>query len=218
MSDRKPEILQGLADAVVQMDEVRAVELAHESIALGFDAYEAISEGLAKGMEVVSRMYDDEEYFVPEILLCSDAMYAGIEVLKPHIKPETVGKPAKIVIGVIEGDTHDIGKNIVRIMLDAAGFEIHDLGRDVPVARFVETAQTIGADIIAMSTLMSSTRGGMARVVAGLEEAGIRDQVKVIIGGPPVSHAFAKQIGADAYGPTAPEGVRIARQWAGDAR
>ena len=218
MADRKPEILQGLADAVVQMDEVRSVELAHEALALGFDAYEAISEGLARGMDVVSRMYDDEEYFVPEILLCSDAMYAAIEVLKPHIKPETVGKPAKIVIGVIEGDTHDIGKNIVRIMFDAAGFEVHDLGRDVPVERFVEQAQRVEADIIAMSTLMSTTRDGMRRVVAGLEEAGVRDRFRVLVGGPPLSHAYAKQIGADAYGPSAPEGVRIAREWVGGAK
>ena len=218
MSDRKADLLQALADSVVQMDEVKSVELADEALAEGVDAYEAISEGLAKGMEVVSEKYDCEEYFVPEILLCSDAMYAAIEVLKPHIKPETVGTPAKIIIGVIEGDTHDIGKNIVRIMLDTAGFEVHDLGRDVPVERFVEEAGRLGADLIALSTLMSTTREGMKRVVEGLKEAGIRDQVKVIIGGPPVSWAYAREIGADAYGSSAPEGVRLARELTGGAK
>jgi dimethylamine corrinoid protein len=216
MSDRRAELLEGLAEAVVQMDEVRSVELAHEALAEGLDAYGAISEGLAAGMQIVSEKYDNEEYFVPEILLCSDAMYAAIEVLKPHIKPETVGTPARVVIGVIEGDTHDIGKNIVRIMLDTAGFEVHDLGRDVPVARFVEEALAVDAHIIALSTLMSTTREGMRRVVQALEAAGIRDKVKVLIGGPPVSWAYCREIGADAYGGSASDGVRQARALVGD--
>ncbi|MFQ5811290.1 MAG: corrinoid protein, partial [Armatimonadota bacterium] len=174
--DRKAEILQGLADAVVQMDEDRAVELAHEALAAGIDAYGAIHEGLSPGMAVVSDKYDREEYFVPEILLCSDAMYAAIDVLKPHIDPGVSPTSGKIVIGVVEGDTHDIGKNIVKILLDAAGFEMHDLGRDVPVARFVEEAQAVQADIIAMSTLMSTTRPSMQHVIDGLTSAGVRDQ------------------------------------------
>ena len=217
MSDRKQEILNGLADAVIQMDEDRAVALAQEALAEGLDAFEAITEGLAKGMDVVSEKYDNEEYFVPEILLCSDAMYAAIAVLKPHINPESVGTPAKVVIGVVEGDTHDIGKNIVKIMMGAAGFELHDLGRDVPIQRFVDEAVAVDAHVIALSTLMSTTREGMKRVVEGLKEAGIRDQVKVIIGGPPVSWAYAREIGADAYGSSAPEGVRLARELTGGA-
>ena len=214
MSDRKAEILAGLADAVVNMDEDRAVALAHEALAEGMDAYEAVMEGLSRGMEVVSCKYEEEEYFVPEILLCSDALYAALEVLKPHIKPEAVGTPVKVVIGVIEGDTHDIGKNIVRILLSAAGFEVFDLGRDVAVERFVSEAQAVGADIIVLSTLMSTTRVGMKRVVETLEGAGIRDQFKVLIGGPPCSVAFCREIGADAYGQNAAEGVRIAKELA----
>ncbi len=217
MADRKAELLQGLADAVIDMDEDRAVTLAEEAVATGVDAYEAISEGLARGMEIVSEKYDNEEYFVPEILLCSDAMYAAIEVLKPHLKPESAGAPARVVIGVIEGDTHDIGKNIVRIMLDTAGFEVHDLGRDVPVERFVSEAQRLGARIIAISTLMSTTRDGMRRLVERLEAEGVRERFKVLIGGPPVSWAFCREIGADAYGGSAPEGVRLARELAGGA-
>ena len=218
MADRKDEILQGLADAVIQMDEDRAVALAHEAIATGLDAYEAISEGLARGMAVVSEKYDNEEYFVPEILLCSDAMYAAIEVLKPHLKPDSAGAPLKVVIGVIEGDTHDIGKNIVRIMLDTAGFEVHDLGRDVPVDQFVAKAREVAADVIAVSTLMSTTRDGMRRLVQKLVAEGVRDQFKVLIGGPPVSWAYCREIGADAYGSSAPEGVRLVRELGGDRR
>jgi corrinoid protein of di/trimethylamine methyltransferase len=218
MADRKDEILQGLADAVIQMDEDRAVALAHEAIATGLDAYEAISEGLARGMAVVSEKYDNEEYFVPEILLCSDAMYAAIEVLKPHLKPDSAGAPLKVVIGVIEGDTHDIGKNIVRIMLDTAGFEVHDLGRDVPVDQFVAKAREVAADVIAVSTLMSTTRDGMRRLVEKLVAEGVRDQFKVLIGGPPVSWAYCREIGADAYGSSAPEGVRLVRELGGDRR
>ena len=216
MADRKAEILKGLADAVVEMDETRAVELAHQAIAEGLDAYEAISKGLSRGMEVVSDKYDREEYFVPEILLCSDAMYAAIEVLKPHLKPESAGTPARIVIGVIEGDTHDIGKNIVRIMLDTAGFEVHDLGRDVPVERFVAEARRLEADIIAVSTLMSTTREGMRRLVERLVAEGVREQFKVLIGGPPLSWAYCREIGADAYGVSAPDGVRLARELVGE--
>jgi dimethylamine corrinoid protein len=218
MSDRKAEILAGLADAVVQMDEDRAVALAHEALAEGVDAYEAVMEGLSRGMEVVSCKYEEEEYFVPEILLCSDALYAALEVLKPHIRPEAVGLPIKVVIGVIEGDTHDIGKNIVKILLSAAGFEVFDLGRDVAVARFISEAQAVGADIIALSTLMSTTRPGMKRVVDGLTEAGVRDRFKVLIGGPPCSAAFCREIGADAYGQNAAEGVRIAKDLAAGIR
>ena len=215
MADRKAELLDSLAAAVIEMDEVRAVDLAHEALAAGIDPYAAISEGLSRGMAVVSEKYDNEEYFVPEILLCSDAMYAAIAVLKPHVAVDSPSSVGKIVIGVIEGDTHDIGKNIVKIMLDAAGFEMHDLGRDVAVARFIEEAQAQAADIIAISTLMSTTREGMGRVVEGLKQAGVRDEFKVLIGGPPVSPAYCKEIGADAYGANPSDAIRIAGELIG---
>jgi len=213
--ENKSEILAGLASAVVEMDEKRAVELAQAAVDAGIDAYEAISQGLSKGMDVVSCKYETEEYFVPEILLCSDAMYAALDVLRPHLKVDAAAEPAKVVIGVMEGDVHDIGKNIVKLMLVAAGFEIHDLGRDVAPRAFVEKAKEVGADIIALSTLMSVTMDGMRKVVELLVREGIREDFKVIIGGGPVSATFAKQIGADAYGESASEAVRIARDLAG---
>ena len=215
LSERREEILSGLAEAVIEMDEGGARELSEEALVAGIDAYEAIMAGLAKGMEVVSDKYERQEYFVPEILLCADAMYAALEVLRPHVKPEELAGAAKIVIGVIEGDIHDIGKNIVKMMMEGAGFEVHDLGRDVPVGRFVDEAERVGAEIIAMSTLMSTTMDGMGRVVELLKQRGLRGRVKVLIGGCPVSHTFARKIGADAYAPDASEGVRTAKRLVG---
>jgi corrinoid protein of di/trimethylamine methyltransferase len=208
----KEAVLKSLADAVIQMDEEGAVRFAEEALAAGIDAYQAVAEGLSRGMAVVSDLYDREQYFVPEILLCSDAMYAGISVLKPHIRAESVGERHGIVIGVIEGDIHDIGKNIIRIMLEAAGFVVHDLGRSVPVARFIDEAERVGAKVIAMSTLMSTTMVGMQRVMELLRQRGVRDRYKVMIGGCPCSPAFAEEIGADAFGANATEAVRIARR------
>jgi corrinoid protein of di/trimethylamine methyltransferase len=200
------------------MDEEGAVRAAKEALELKIDAYEAIMEGLAKGMEVVSDKYEREEYFVPEILICSDAMYAAMDVLKPYIKPESVGTPAKVVIGVVEGDIHDIGKNLVRIMLEGAGFEVFDLGRDMPLKNFVSKAEEVDADIIAMSTLMSTTMRGMRGVIEILEKEGLRDKYKVMIGGAPISQSFADQIGADAYGKDASEAVRIAKRFVTEKR
>jgi len=206
------DVLAGLKDAVIQMDEDRARALAEAALAAGMDAYDAIMNGLAPGMAVVSEMYDNEEYFVPEILLCADAMYAALEVLRPHLNAATMPHQGKVVIGVVAGDIHDIGKNIVRMMLEGAGLEVHDLGRDVPVRRFVDEAERVGADIIAMSTLMSTTMENMRQVVQELERRGTRDRFKVIIGGGPLSTPFADKIGADAYGRDAADAVRLVQR------
>ena len=184
--------------------------LAREALAAGLGAYEAITEGLSKGMAVVSDKYERGVYFVPEILLCADAMYAAIDVLRPHLKAEGRSGRPTVIIGVIEGDVHDIGKNIVRLMLEAAGFTIRDLGNDVPVARFVEEARAVGQGIVAASTLMSTTMWNMERLVEELKAAGLRDRFRVMVGGGPVSASFAAKIGADAYGANAMEAVRIA--------
>ena len=207
---RRAEILAALAQAVDQMDETAAVRLAHESLKAGLGAFEAITEGLSRGMTQVSEKYDKGIYFVPEILLCADAMYAAIDVLRPHLKAEGRSGRSVIIIGVIEGDVHDIGKNIVRMMLEAAGFTIRDLGNDVPVARFLEEARAVGQGIVAASTLMSTTMWNMERLVQELKRAGLRDRFHVMVGGGPVSAAFARKIGADAYGVNAMEAVRLA--------
>jgi len=212
---RRKEILTGLATCVDGMDEEGAVRWAEAAIAEGVDAYEAITQGLAKGMQVVSDKYDTGVYFVPEILLCADAMYAAIDRLKPHLQVTGRGGRMPVIIGVIEGDIHDIGKNIVRLMLEAAGFPVYDLGNDVAVSAFVEKAKELKEGIVAVSTLMSTTMPGMGRLVEALTKAGLRDTFRVMIGGGPLSTAFAEKIGADAYGTNAMEAVRLATEWEG---
>lgn len=202
-------ILKALAKAVIEMDTDAARKLAGEAIRLGIDPYMAIMDGLAKGMDKVNELYEEEEYFVPELLVCADAMYAGIEVLRAHMPKEDPHTRKKIVIGVMKGDTHDIGKNLVKIMLDNAGFEMHDMGRDVPFAKFVDTAGEIKADIVCLSTLMTTTMDGMGVVVEDLKKAGITS--KVLVGGGPISPGFAKNIGADGYAKNAAEAVKVVK-------
>lgn len=214
MSDQKTELFQKLSDAVVNMEETEVTDLANEVVQKKLDAYEAIDQGLAHGMERAGQLFEEEEYFIPELLMCSDAMYAGLDVLKPHVKSEELGEKHRVVIGVIEGDTHDIGKNLVKIMLETSGFDVFDLGRDIPPAKFVEKAKETNAKIIALSTLMTTTMDGMAEVIRILNSQGIRKQFKVMVGGGPISQGFANKIGADGYSVNAADAVRLARRLA----
>jgi len=207
---KKETVLADMARAVVDMDETAAVKLAETSIELGVDAYTGINDGLVKGMNIVGEKYDNEEYFIPELLLCSDAMTAGIEVLRPHLPVKEQKVKEKIVIGVIQGDTHDIGKNLVKIMLETSGFEVVDLGRDVAPQKFVDTAVEVNARLIGLSTLMTTTMGRMEEVVQILEDQGIRDRFRVMVGGEPVSKGFADRIGADAYALNGTEAAKTA--------
>ncbi|TWH47207.1 corrinoid protein [Sporomusa sp. KB1] len=204
----KQNILDALANAVVEMDEEGAQAAAKEAVAARIEAYEAITAGLVKGMNVVGDKYEEQEYFIPEVLLCSDAMIAGLDILKPHLSQDYNQDAEKVVIGVVQGDTHDIGKNLVKIMLEAAGFEVYDLGRNVPLQAFVDKAEEVGATVVAMATLMTTTMEGMATVVEELEKRGIRDKVTVMIGGGPISQAFADEIRADLYAADANVAVR----------
>ena len=208
---KKEELFQELSDAILDMDDNLTVRLAHEVIEEKFDAYEAIDQGLSDGMERAGQLFDAEEYFIPELLMCSDAMYAGLDVLKPHIETDTGQEKYRVVIGVVEGDTHDIGKNLVKIMLETSGFDVIDLGRDIAPALFVKTAKAEKADIIALSTLMTTTMEGMEEVIRILKTENIRDQFKVIVGGGPISQSFANKIGADGYSVNSAETVKLAR-------
>jgi dimethylamine corrinoid protein len=211
MTPIKEELFQKLSDAVVAMDEDEAKKLSDTVIASGVDPYEAIEKGLSHGMERVGRLFEEEEYFVPELLICSDAMYAGLEVLRPHIRTVGTDRKFRVVIGVIEGDTHDIGKNLVKIMMEASGFEVFDLGRDVPPARFIEKAKEVEADLIAVSTLMTTTMEVMGGVVKLLEEDGTRGRFHVMVGGGPISRRFAERIGADGYAANAGAAAKMAK-------
>jgi len=195
----RDKVLVELAESVVALDETRAVAAAEKALHEGIDAYDAIQEGLLAGMNKAGKLFEEQEYFVPELLVASDAMYAGLSILRPHIRPESLGIPAKIVIGVVEGDTHDVGKNLVRIILQTKGFEVHDLGRDVAPARFVDKALEIKADVIALSTLMTTTMANMDATIELLKERNIRPQFRVIVGGSPLSQSYANKIGADGY-------------------
>lgn len=213
MARSKEELLAKLSECVVEMEEDDVVEVAKEYIEAGYPAFDGIMEGLVDGMNKASDLYDAEEYFVTDVLLCSDAMYAGLEVLRPHL-PENAedGEKPRAVIGVVEGDTHDIGKNLVKIMLDTAGFEMYDLGRDVALDAFVDKAIEVNASLICMSTLMTTTMVGMKTVIEKLQERGIRDKVKVMIGGSPISQKYADEIGADGYSTNAVEAVKLAKR------
>ena len=213
MARSKEELLAKLSECVVEMEEEEVVDVAKEYIEAGYPAFDGIMDGLVDGMNKASDLYDAEEYFVTDVLLCSDAMYAGLEVLRPHL-PENAnaGEKPKAVIGVVEGDTHDIGKNLVKIMMDTAGFEMYDLGRDVPLDAFVDKAIEVNASIVCMSTLMTTTMVGMKTVIEKLQERGIRDKVKVMIGGSPISQKYADEIGADGYSTNAVEAVKLAKR------
>ncbi|GAA0116285.1 corrinoid protein [Clostridium senegalense] len=208
----KEELFKNISDAIVDMEEDVTRELCEKSLEVGIPAYETINNGLIKGMDRVGKLYEEEEYFLPEVLICSDAMNEGLDILKPHLDRGILDKPLKVVIGVIEGDTHDIGKNLVKVMMEAAGFTVYDLGRDVPVTRFVEEAEEKEVDIICMSTLMTTTMPGMKSVIDNLKNKNIRERFKVMIGGGPVSQKFASEIGADFYTVDANEAVRKVKE------
>ncbi|KNF07615.1 dimethylamine corrinoid protein 1 [Gottschalkia purinilytica] len=208
----KENLFNDIKKSVVDMEEQAVVDLCKEALDKGIPAYEIITDALIKGMDEVSRLFEEEEYYLPEVLVCSDAFNSGIEVVKPYIDKNNDDKPIKVVIGVVEGDTHDIGKNLVKIMMQSSGFEVYDLGRDVPLDKFIEKAEEVEADIIGMSTLMTTTMEGMKIVIDKLEEKGIRDKYKVMIGGGPISQHFADSIGADLYTKDANEAARKARE------
>lgn len=206
------ELYQKLADAVVEMDEDLVVSLSNQAVEEGVDAFEVINSGLSAGMERAGKLFEEEEYFVPELLMCADAMNAGVEILKPHIKSDKSGEKHKIIIGVIEGDTHDIGKNLVKLMLETSNFQVIDLGRDVPAQKFVDEAVAQQAEMIMVSSLMTTTMDAMADIVTILDERGLRGKIKYAVGGGPVSPAFAKKIGADGYSKDAAEAVRMCQK------
>ncbi|MDR3182559.1 MAG: corrinoid protein [Planctomycetaceae bacterium] len=214
MTKTKHELYALLSDAVVGMDEDTAAALSREAIGAGYDAYETIEQGLAKGMERAGKLFDESEYFVPELLMCADALNVGLDILRPHITTEERSEKHRIVIGVIEGDTHDIGKNLVKLMLSAAGFDVIDLGRDVPPSVFVERAIKEEAKIIMISSLMTTTMDGMEETVQLLHEKGVREKFKVAVGGGPVSSGFAEKIGADGYASNANQAVKLANELA----
>jgi len=210
---RKQEVLARLRDCVVNLDIDGVKRAAREALEAGVTPYEAIMEGMAKGMEVVGQKYEAGEYFLAELIMAGETMKEGLSVLEPYMKTGDMKHIGKVVIGTVEGDLHDIGKNVVITLLTASGFEVIDLGVDVPAEKFVEAVKQYKPDIVAMSALLTTTMVNMAKVIKALEQAGLRDKVKIIVGGAPLTEEYAKQIGADAYGRDAVEGVNICKKW-----
>lgn len=207
MSNIKEQIQKDLYDG--KSEEVRAA--AQKALDEGMPVKEILNDGLIAGMDVIGRDFKAGDLFIPEVLIAAKAMQAGLEVLRPLLAESGVPSLAKMVIGTVAGDLHDIGKNLVGIMLEGAGFEIVDLGNDVTPEKFVEATRTENADLLGMSALLTTTMPSMKTTIEALTEAGLRDRVKVIIGGAPVTAEFAEEIGADAYAPDAASAVDTTR-------
>ena len=203
------EILLGLHDAIIDFDEDVTVELCKRVEAEKKEsAYLFVMEGLAAGMHTVGDLYEEKIYFVPEVLMCSDALYAGLEILRPLI-PKGAGKViGAVVIGVLEGDVHDIGKNLVRMMFDVAGWSVYDLGRDVEITRFASEQLRTDAEMVALSAMMTTSMMGMPKVIKIIKER--NPDVQIIIGGSPITEETVGVFGADGYAPSAANAVEEA--------
>jgi len=202
-----------MTDAVVRGDAAACEELAKKALESGVDPQKAIREGFAPGMQVVGKGFEDGSLFLPDMMLAAEAMKAGIAVLEKAMSADQAAatRAGKIVVATVQGDVHDIGKNILRILMSTAGFEVVDLGRDVKVATIIKEAEDEKADLIGVSALMTTTMMYMKELVEELSEAGLRGQFKVMVGGAPVTDAWAKEIGADGYAKDAFAAIQVAK-------
>ena len=210
---KEEEILTRLRDAIVNLDIEAVQKAAKDAIEAGIPAYKAVIDGMAKGMEIVGQKYEDGEYFLAELIMAGETMKEGMAILEPHLKAGEIETAGKVVIGTVRGDLHDIGKNVVVTLLKAANFEVIDLGVDVSPEQFVEAVKKHNPDIVAMSALLTTTMIEMENVIESLKKSGLRDKVKIIIGGAPITPEYAEKIGADAAARDAVEGIRICSGW-----
>jgi 5-methyltetrahydrofolate--homocysteine methyltransferase len=204
-------ILPDIAESLQRGEDDRVHELVRQALEARMPPIDVLNNGLVAGMNVVGEQFRQREIFLPDVLLAARAMYAGLDLLKPLLARDGVPSAGKVVIGSVHGDLHDIGKNLVGIMLKGAGFEVIDLGNDVPAERFVEAAVGHGAAVIGMSALLTTTMPVMKDVVDLVRARGLAGTIKVIVGGAPVSDAFAREIGADAHGYDAANAVERVR-------
>jgi 5-methyltetrahydrofolate--homocysteine methyltransferase len=192
-------------------DDEAVAQLVRSALDEGLSPREVLLGGLLKGMERVGVDFRDGVLFMPEVLLCARAMHAGMDVLKPLLAEAEIPSAGKVVLGTVVGDLHDIGKNLVGMMLEGGGFEIVDLGIDVQPKRFIEAIQEQEPDVVGLSALLTTTMDAMQDTINAIEEAGLRDKIKIIVGGAPISQAFADEIGADGYAPDAAMAVELTR-------
>jgi len=209
----KEEILANLCRCVIEGNEEDCRKWAEEAVRSNVDAYEAITNGCSEGMRTVGEKFEKHEYYVPEVLISAEALNAAVEVLKPHMKVEKAAVSGTVVLGVVEGDVHDIGKNLVKLMLETAGLKVLDLGRDVPIDKFVDSVKESKAEIVGLSALMTTTMPNMETVVKELEKQKLRDAVKIIIGGAPTTTGYCEKIGADGWAKDASTAVTLSQKF-----
>jgi len=202
---------KAIIDAVLDFDQEKTAQLVRAHLDQGENALNILDQALIAAMDEVGRKFSAGVFFVPEMLMAAEAMRAGLEVLRPHLARSDIKAKGTIIIGTVKGDVHDIGKNLVKMMLEGAGFETIDLGTDVKPDGFVTAVREHQPQLLGMSALLTTTMPGMKATIEALQEAGLRDTVKIMIGGAPVTAAFAEQIGADAYAPDAATAVDVAR-------
>ena len=213
----RDELFEKMRQAIIRGEKVEAADLARAAMEEGMSPLEAMSNGFVKGIEEVGERFDREEYYLPELVMAADSMVAAMGVLEEAIKkgadrPRMVGRA---LVGTVQNDIHDIGKNIVCTLFTVNGFEVIDLGTSVPASVFVQKVHELKPDLVLMSALLTTTMSGQLEVIEALEQAGLRDQVKIMVGGAPISQEWADQIGADAYGSNAPEAVNMAKELIG---
>jgi 5-methyltetrahydrofolate--homocysteine methyltransferase len=206
------ELLRRVSEQIVAYDADKLVESVKKALEQGIPSYEIVL-AMSRGMQVVGQKFEDKEYFLPDLLMAADAMKTAMDILGPHITTARAASAGRVLIGTVEGDIHDIGKNIVVIFLKSAGFEVFDLGTDVPVAKFIEEVRTVNPDILGLSGLMSTSMPVMGEVLEALKREGLRNRMKVMLGGAPVTDEFAKSVGADAASNEALSGIRTMEKW-----
>jgi len=212
------EILREIDQSMQSGDDAKVRELTQQAIDAGLPASKILNEGFLEGMAVVGRKMGAHEIFLPEVLMAARAMKAGVELLKPLLVEEEASTIGKVVVGTVKGDLHDIGKNLVGIMLEGAGFEVFDVGADVEAEVFVDRAEAEGAKIIGLSALLTTTMVNMKTVIDLVRERGLENKIQVVVGGAPVTQEFAEEIGADAYGYDANHAVGVIKELAGVAK
>ncbi len=205
-------ILQILYDQIIQgkMDDTEAS--VQKALGEGLSPERILSEAMTAALARVGELFEAGEYFVPEMLISANAMQKGMAILKPHLVEVGLEPAGKIVIGTVKGDLHDIGKNLVAMLLEGAGFDVVDLGTDIAPESFIEAIDGEGADLLGLSALLTTTMENMRQTMQAIQSAGVRDRVKVMIGGAPVTEAFAQDIGADGYAPDASRAVALAKE------
>lgn len=208
-------LIQSMQENVINGKKADVESLVRQALDAGLAPSEILNTGLIAAMKEVGARFEAGDFYVPEMLIAARAMQAGLAILKPQLVESGIESTGKVIIGTVKGDLHDIGKNLVAMMLEGAGFEIVDLGTDVSPEKFVASVQENNATLIGMSALLTTTMSNMKMVMSALKEAGLRDRVKVMIGGAPVTDTFAKEIGADGYAPDASRAVTLAKSLLG---